>query len=105
MCIRDRESNDYHHSNKVASLGQLVNLYRAYENDHSAAESVKNADLNGVFRVLLGMTAEQFQYQNLQWIFEKFNSCLLYTSGILVCNSMAVDDKRLLSCPAFCTPQ
>ena len=68
-----KESNDYHHSDKVASLGQLVNLYREYDNNHSAAESLKNADINGVFRVILGMTAEQFQYRNLQWIFEKFN--------------------------------
>lgn len=68
-----KESNDYRHSDKMASLGQLINLYREYENDHSAAESMKNADINGVFRILLGMTAEQFQYQNLQWIFEKFN--------------------------------
>lgn len=68
-----KESNDYRHSDKEASLGQLVNLYRVYENDHSAVENIKNSDTNEVFRVLLGITAEQFQYQNLQWIFEKFN--------------------------------
>lgn len=67
-----KESNDYRHADKVSSVGQLVDLYREYDNEHSAAESIKNAD-DGVFRVVLGMTAEQFQYQNLWRIFEKFN--------------------------------
>jgi len=67
-----KESNDYRHADKVSSVGQLVDLYREYDNEHSAAESIKNA-ADGVFRVVLGMTAEQFQYQNLWWIFEKFN--------------------------------
>lgn len=67
-----KESNDYRHADKVSSVGQLVALYREYDNEHSAAESIKNA-ADGVFRVVLGMTAEQFQYQNLWWIFEKFN--------------------------------
>lgn len=53
-------------------VGQLVDLYREYDNEHSATESIKNA-ADGVFRVVLGMTAEQFQYQNLWWIYEKFN--------------------------------
>lgn len=67
-----KESNDYRHADKVSSLGQLVDLYRKYDNEHSAAESIKNA-ADGVFRVVLGMASEQFQYQNLWWIFEKFN--------------------------------
>lgn len=68
-----KESNDYRQADKVASIEQLVDLYREYDNEHSAAESIKNADVDEVFRVILGMTAEQFQYQNLWWIFEKFN--------------------------------
>ena len=55
-----KESNDYRHADKVSSVGQLVDLYREYDNEHSAAESIKNA-ADGVFRVVLGMTAEQFQ--------------------------------------------
>lgn len=68
-----KESNDYRHASKVSSVGQLVNLYREYDNTHSAAKSIKNAGDDGLFRVLLGMTAEQFLYQNWRWIFEKFN--------------------------------
>lgn len=68
-----KESNDYRNADKIATVGQLVDLYREYDNEHSPAESMKNADTNEVFRIILGMTAEQFQYQKLSWIFEKFN--------------------------------
>ncbi|MDD6042242.1 MAG: hypothetical protein PUB87_00635 [Eubacteriaceae bacterium] len=68
-----KESNDYRYADKVASLGQLVALYRKYENEHSSAVSIENAEGDDVFRVVLGMTAEQFKYQNLYQIFEKFN--------------------------------
>lgn len=68
-----KESNDYRQADKVASIEQFVDLYREYDNEHSAVESIKNADVDEVFRVILGITAEQFQYQNLRWIFEKFN--------------------------------
>ena len=68
-----KESNDYRHASRVSTVGQLIDLYREYDNKHSAAESIKNADADGLFRVLLGMTAEQFLYQNWRWIFEKFN--------------------------------
>ena len=68
-----KESNDYRHARRVSTVGQLIDLYREYDNKHSAAESIKNSDADGAFRVLLGMTAEQFLYQNWQLIFEKFN--------------------------------
>ena len=68
-----KESNDYRNADKVASIEQLVDLYREYDKEHSSGESIKNADVDGAFRVVLGMTAEQFLYQNLWWIFEKFN--------------------------------
>ena len=68
-----KNCNDYRHAKKIASIGQLVDLYRKYEDEHSAAEYIKNAESNDVFRVVLGMTAEQFHYQNLWWILEKFN--------------------------------
>lgn len=68
-----KESNDYRNADKVASIEQLVDLYREYDKEHSPGESIKNADVDGAFRVILGMTAEQFLYQNLWWIFEKFN--------------------------------
>ena len=66
-------SNDFRHSKKKVSLGQFINLYRKYENNHSIAPVLKTTDSNGLFRAIMGMTAEQFQYQNMSWLFEKFN--------------------------------
>lgn len=36
-----KNSNDYRHADRGASIGQLVNLYREYENEHSAAENIE----------------------------------------------------------------
>lgn len=66
-------SNDYRYADRVCPPEVLVDLYRDYENQHSVARKMENADSNGMFRILLGMTAEQFKYQNLSWVFEKFN--------------------------------
>lgn len=65
-------SNDFRGTCKIEPA-KLVNLYRGYENDHSVASKMSDADISGIFRYLVGMTAEQFQYQNMQWIFERFN--------------------------------
>lgn len=66
-------SNDYRHSKKAVSFGQFVNLYRKYENENSIAPVLKTVDGDGMFRAIMGMTAEQFLYQDLSWLFEKFN--------------------------------
>lgn len=66
-------SNDFRRAKKVASLEYLINLYRKYDNNHSAADCIRHGDSNDLFRSILGMTAEQFQYQNRSWIFDKLN--------------------------------
>lgn len=66
-------SNDHRRTHDLPSIGELVNLYRGYENKHSIAEGIKAADIDHLFRAVLGMTAEQFQYQNIRWIYEKLN--------------------------------
>ena len=66
-------STDYRNADKVASVEQLVDLYRDYSNKHSVADDIRNANCNSIFRMVLGMTAEQFLYQRFWWIFEKFN--------------------------------
>lgn len=68
-----KESNDYRHADKLASVEQIIDLYRNYDNKHSPIDYIRETDINGIFRIILGMTAEQFLYQNLSWIFEKFN--------------------------------
>lgn len=66
-------SNDYRNCDTITSLPGFINAYRKYENDHSASQIIKNSDTNGVFRTVLGMTSEQFQFQNTNLIFEKLN--------------------------------
>lgn len=66
-------SNDFRHSDKMSSPNMLVDMYRDYDNEHSAADTIKGANTNSLFRTLLGMTAEQFLYQDISWVFDKFD--------------------------------
>lgn len=66
-------SNDHRTSSKEVSFPKLINLYRGYDNEHSAAEAISNANFDGVFRILMGMTSEQFLFQQPGLIFENFN--------------------------------
>lgn len=66
-------SNDYRRAKCLPSLGQLVNSFRKYDNEHSIASVMKNGDADVVFRAILGLTAEQFQFQDKSWIFDKIN--------------------------------
>ena len=68
-----KNSNDYRDSKQKSSIGELINLYRRYENAQKDLEYLKDGSLNEVFRTILGMTAEQFQYQNFEYFFERFN--------------------------------
>lgn len=68
-----KNSNDYRNGNGQVYIGQLVDQYRKYSNEHSAAENMKSADADGIFRTVLGMTAEQFFYQDRQWIADKIS--------------------------------
>ena len=66
-------SNDYRRKDNLPSMGRLVNLYRGYENKNSIAEELRRSNIDRTFRAILGMSAEQFQYENIGWIYEKFN--------------------------------
>ena len=66
-------SNDYRRSNKEISFPKLINLYRGYDNEHSATNAISKANFDGIFRILMGMTSEQFLFQQPGLIFEKFN--------------------------------
>ena len=66
-------SNDYRRADLLPSLGQLVNSFRKYDNEHSIAPTIKDGDADTVFRAILGLTAEQFQFQDKSWIFDKIN--------------------------------
>lgn len=66
-------SNDYRRAEHLPSLAQLANSFRKYDNEHSIAPTIKNGDIDVVFRSILGLTAEQFQFQYKSWIFDKIN--------------------------------
>lgn len=68
-----KHSNDYRNGNLSSQeVGTIVNLYRGYENEHSKSEFLKDADLSEVFKFMMGMTYEQFKYQNLAWPIQNF---------------------------------
>lgn len=66
-------SNDYRNSIKIYTIGQIVELYRQFENKESPTDDLQKADLSGVFKILFGMFSEQLPYQNMGWIYENFN--------------------------------
>lgn len=67
-------SNDHRNSNKRTLIPELVALYRQYEDKECSPNAmIKNSDLSGIFKIILGMSSEQFQFQNLNLIFEKLN--------------------------------
>ena len=68
-----QHSNDYRKSKESVSMGEFFNSFRRYENEHSVAENIRKAIGDEVYRNILGITAEQFLFQNMYWIFEKFN--------------------------------
>ena len=65
-------SNDHRNSKKPPLLGTIVSLDRRVAN-HTIPEGMQVDSGSDIFKALLGMTAEQFQYQNLYWIYEKIN--------------------------------
>ncbi len=75
-----KHSNDYRRGNNIPTMGMLINLYRCYENEHSIVDKLRSSTnnpttprFNRILRAVLGITAEQFQYENIGWIYEKFN--------------------------------
>lgn len=68
------ESNDYRNGHMTEDMaGYVTNLYRGFENDKSKIHYLKEASLAGFFTYLMGMTYEQFEFQNLAWTLQNFN--------------------------------
>ena len=53
--------------------GIVVNLYRGYENEHSNSEYLKDAKWPDICKFMMGMSYEQFKYQNLEWTYQNFS--------------------------------
>lgn len=54
-------------------VGIVVNLYRGYENEHSNSEYIKDAKWSDICKFMMGMSYEQFKYQNLAWTYQNFS--------------------------------
>ena len=50
-----------------------VKLYRGYENEHSNSEYIKDAKWSDICKFMMGMSYEQFKYQNLAWTYQNFS--------------------------------
>lgn len=67
-------ANDYRsESMSIDKAGMITDLYRGYENEKSRSDYLQNAPLAGVFSYLMGMTYEQFIFQNLAWTYQNFS--------------------------------
>lgn len=66
-------SNDYRKNTLKYPIGQIVDLYREFEDINSSASDLENADLSGVFKILFGIISEQLPFEDMAWIFENFN--------------------------------
>lgn len=68
------ESNDYRNGHMTGDMASYVtSLYREFENDNSKIHYLKEVSLAEVFTYLMGMTYEQFEFQNLAWTLQNFN--------------------------------
>lgn len=68
------ESNDYRNGHMTVDMaGFIANLYRGFENNKSESSYLQQAPLAEVFAYIMGMTYEQFGFQNLAWTLQNFN--------------------------------
>lgn len=68
-----KNSNDYRNGAIIASFPEIVNAYRGYEDEKSVSQFQEHGNTSKIFQIIMGMTAEQFQYQSLGLILEKLN--------------------------------
>ena len=55
-------------------FAELINSYRIFENENcNAGNSIKNADMFGIFKFMAGITSEQFLYHDFKWVLEYLN--------------------------------
>ena len=60
------ESNDHRNGHMTEDMaGHVANLYRGFESDKSGSLSVENVTLERLFAYMVGITYEQFEFQNL----------------------------------------
>mgnify|MGYP001049976834 CR=1 FL=1 len=65
-------SSDHRDHDSIDSLAELINLHRHYESLMSSNQ-IKSSGSHDVYKIVMGMTSEQFLYQNFYLMFEKLN--------------------------------
>lgn len=72
--------------------GSVVNLYRGYENEYTGLQYKEKSSGEDIFKFLMGMTYEQFKYQNLSWTYQSFsrNYHILVASN-KICRDTIID--------------
>ena len=92
------KSNDYRNGHMTRELaGYVVDLYREFENDQSDTQYLEEASLGGVFTYLMGMTDEQFRFQNLAWTIQNFNrNYHILVASDNICRKEILDIKEIV---------
>ena len=95
-------ANDYRKNimtEEMAGIG--VNLYRGYENKYSGSEYLKNARLPDLHKYVMGMSYEQFKYENPEWVYQNFNRNYHILIGSLSINRDGLVDANMITKEIF----
>lgn len=68
-----KNSSDYRTSRKKISIEDVLALYPQHQNQSKKHNPIDDESPDAIFKMLLGMTSEQFQYQTRGDAFEKYN--------------------------------
>lgn len=92
------ESNDYRNGYMTEDMaGDVVNLYRGFENQKSGSYYIKDASTANVFAYIMGMTYEQFSFQNLTWTLQNFNrNYHILVASDKICRKGIIDINEII---------
>lgn len=92
------KSNDYRNGHMTGDMaGYVTNLYRGFENEKSGSHYLKDAPIAGVFAYIMGMTYEQFEFQNLAWTLQNFNrNYHILVASDKVCRKEIIDINAIV---------
>ena len=94
------ESNDYRNGHMTEDMaGHVANLYRGFESDKSGSLSVENVTLERLFAYMVGITYEQFEFQNLAWTRQNFNrNYHILVASDKICRKEIMDINAIIEC-------
>ena len=91
-------SNDYRNGHMTVDMaGYVINLYRGFENEKSESYYLKDAPIVGAFAYIMGMTYEQFEFQNLARTLQNFNrNYYILVASDKICRKEIIDIKAII---------